>query len=614
MRPLLAIFVLLSSLQLVQCQVDPTQFNNPAVLSLFTEVVYGRLSNLTTSILSSEFVNNASFCIKDPNLDWDRAFNYSYDLSFVSSCIRKTNGDVSRRLCTAAEAKLYFSNFFKGGSSSTSYLKPNKNCNLTSWVSGCEPGWACTVDPNEVVDIKNSKEIPSRNLNCQPCCEGFFCPHGITCMIPCPLGSYCPLATLNKATGVCEPYVYQLPPGQPNHTCGGANVWADVGSSSEVFCSAGSYCPTSIKKIPCGSGHYCRMGSTSEKRCLKLTSCNPNTSNQNIRAYGIMLIAALSTLLLIIYNCSDQVLTTRERRNAKSRERAVRSVREKAQARKRWKSAKDAAKNHALELQSQFSRTFSLKKTVPSSGQFKILSQTVVETDEDLYSPMTPSTSTVPEQSSVASRGKNKEPSELMNMMHAVEDDPDSSEFHSYEVVDKNTKKKIPEKPMHTHSQIFKYAYGQLEKEKAQQQQNKNLTFSGIISKVTNSETRKRPVIEVFFRDLTLTLKGKNKHLLRCVTGKIMPGRITAVMGPSGAGKTSFLSALAGKTAGCKMTGLILINGTTQSIHSFRRIIGFVPQDDIVYGNLTVEENLWFSARCRYVRLSSLEHSNCNLL
>ncbi|GMP69126.1 hypothetical protein CsSME_00028508 [Camellia sinensis var. sinensis] len=255
MRPLLAIFVLLSSLQLVQCQVDPTQFNNPAVLSLFTEVVYGRLSNLTTSILSSEFVNNASFCIKDPNLDWDRAFNYSYDLSFVSSCIRKTNGDVSRRLCTAAEAKLYFSNFFKGGSSSTSYLKPNKNCNLTSWVSGCEPGWACTVDPNEVVDIKNSKEIPSRNLNCQPCCEGFFCPHGITCMIPCPLGSYCPLATLNKATGVCEPYVYQLPPGQPNHTCGGANVWADVGSSSEVFCSAGSYCPTSIKKIPCGSGY-----------------------------------------------------------------------------------------------------------------------------------------------------------------------------------------------------------------------------------------------------------------------------------------------------------------------------------------------------------------------
>ncbi|KAK4598008.1 hypothetical protein RGQ29_015499 [Quercus rubra] len=27
-------------------------------------------------------------------------------------------------------------------------------------------------------------------------------------MIPCPLGSYCPLATLNKTTGVCELYLY----------------------------------------------------------------------------------------------------------------------------------------------------------------------------------------------------------------------------------------------------------------------------------------------------------------------------------------------------------------------------------------------------------------------
>jgi ABC-type multidrug transport system ATPase subunit len=28
-----------------------------------------------------------------------------------------------------------------------------------------------------------------------------------------------------------------------------------------------------------------------------------------------------------------------------------------------------------------------------------------------------------------------------------------------------------------------------------------------------------------------------------------------------------------------------------------------VPQDDVVHGNLTVEENLWFSAQCRYQML-----------
>lgn len=87
---------------------------------------------------------------------------------------------------------------------------------------------------------------------------------------------------------------------------------------------------------------------------------------------------------------------------------------------------------------------------------------------------------------------------------------------------------------------------------------------------------------------------------MRCVTGKIMPGRISAVMGPSGAGKTTFLSAVVGKDSGCVRSGLILINGKDESIRAYQKIIGFVPQDDIVHGNLTVEENLRFSARCRY--------------
>lgn len=91
-------------------------------------------------------------------------------------------GDITRRLCTAAEMKFYFNGFFETAGNAN-YLKPNKNCNLTSWVPGCEPGWACSVGPNEQVDLKNSQDIPSRTGHCQPCCEGFFCPHGITCMI-----------------------------------------------------------------------------------------------------------------------------------------------------------------------------------------------------------------------------------------------------------------------------------------------------------------------------------------------------------------------------------------------------------------------------------------------
>lgn len=92
-------------------------------------------------------------------------------------------GDISRRVCTAAEIKFYFNSFFERGPSVSNYLKPNKNCNLTSWVSGCEPGWGCTVAEGDKVEIKDSKNIPLRIEDCQPCCEGFFCPQGITCMI-----------------------------------------------------------------------------------------------------------------------------------------------------------------------------------------------------------------------------------------------------------------------------------------------------------------------------------------------------------------------------------------------------------------------------------------------
>lgn len=93
--------------------------------------------------------------------------------------------DLLARICTAAEVKFYLDSYFSSSASSkrTNYLKPNKNCNLSSWVSGCEPGWACSAGKGQKVDYKNAKVMPSRTINCLPCCEGFFCPHGITCMI-----------------------------------------------------------------------------------------------------------------------------------------------------------------------------------------------------------------------------------------------------------------------------------------------------------------------------------------------------------------------------------------------------------------------------------------------
>ncbi|XP_020538221.1 putative white-brown complex homolog protein 30 isoform X2 [Jatropha curcas] len=585
---LLLLFIVLNLVSCVRCveEDEYRETGNPALVPVLTEMLYNRLSNLST-VFSDAILETSNFCIKNVKKDWDGAFNFKGQLDFLTNCIKKTKGDVTHRLCNAAEINFYFSSHFIEGATSANFLEPNKNCNLSSWPSGCEPGWSCTTSQNQKVDLEDLKDIPTRTNDCQPCCEGFFCPQGLTCMIPCPLGSYCPVAKLNKATGVCEPYSYQIPPGQPNHTCGSADIWSHIGNS-DIFCPPGSYCPTTTLKVSCSTGHYCMRGSTSQKSCFKLTTCKPNTANQNLHAYGVILIVALTTLLLIIVNWSDQALSVRERKAAKHRELALRQAKETAQARERWKAAKDVAKQRALGLQAQLSRTFSRQR---SRTQPEQLTVQVKHRSEDVST----STSSPSEQSPSA-----KEPSNLTKMMRAIEDDPNSQEGFNLETGDKNVKKNMPKgKKLHSHSQIFKYAYGQLEKERAMQEQQKNLTFSGVISMATEVDIKTRPVIEVAFKDLTLTLKGKKKHLLRCVTGKIMPGRVSAVMGPSGAGKTTFLSALAGKVTGCTVTGLILINGKNESIHSYKKIIGFVPQDDIVHGNLTVEENLRFSARCR---------------
>lgn len=61
-------------------------------------------------------------------------------------------------------------------------------------------------------------------------------------------------------------------------------------------------------------------------------------------------------------------------------------------------------------------------------------------------------------------------------------------------------------------------------------------------------------------------------------------------MGPSGAGKTTFLSILAGKVA--KTDGSIKVNGKEQTLSLWKKLIGFVPQEDVMLSDLTVREIL----------------------
>ncbi|KAL9607397.1 MAG: hypothetical protein Q9167_007687 [Letrouitia subvulpina] len=99
------------------------------------------------------------------------------------------------------------------------------------------------------------------------------------------------------------------------------------------------------------------------------------------------------------------------------------------------------------------------------------------------------------------------------------------------------------------------------------------------------------------FTNLMFKPKNADKPVLSKVTGQINRGSLWGAMGASGAGKTTFVNVLMGKKA--HTGGITKINGVVGDIKKYKKIIGYVPQDDIVIPELTVRENILHSARIR---------------
>ncbi|NWX72087.1 ABCG2 protein, partial [Alca torda] len=91
--------------------------------------------------------------------------------------------------------------------------------------------------------------------------------------------------------------------------------------------------------------------------------------------------------------------------------------------------------------------------------------------------------------------------------------------------------------------------------------------------------------------------KMTDKEVLRNVNGTMRPG-LNAILGPTGSGKSSLLDILAARKDPSGLSGDILINGAPQPAN-FKCTSGYVVQDDVVMGTLTVRENLKFSAALR---------------
>lgn len=101
--------------------------------------------------------------------------------------------------------------------------------------------------------------------------------------------------------------------------------------------------------------------------------------------------------------------------------------------------------------------------------------------------------------------------------------------------------------------------------------------------------------------------RKEKKTILDDVNLRVEPNQFVAIIGGSGAGKTTLLTCLSGMSA--FSSGEVLINGEPVQTggKSIQSLMGYVPQQDIVYDSLTLESMLRYSAKLRMPLDSSKE-------
>ena len=107
--------------------------------------------------------------------------------------------------------------------------------------------------------------------------------------------------------------------------------------------------------------------------------------------------------------------------------------------------------------------------------------------------------------------------------------------------------------------------------------------------------------ISVDTSDVVITRgKGRKQNVTgNHITMNIRPGELVAIVGGSGAGKSTILNCMCGYLP--PASGDVYINGVNlyQNFESLKKTIGYVPQSDIVYDNLTLHDMLAYTAKLR---------------
>ena len=115
---------------------------------------------------------------------------------------------------------------------------------------------------------------------------------------------------------------------------------------------------------------------------------------------------------------------------------------------------------------------------------------------------------------------------------------------------------------------------------------------SEITKQFTNDSIDKEIIISG--DEISFTFKNSNNGI-RPFSFSESSGRVIGIIGGSGTGKSTLMNILNGKIQ--PDSGKANINGFTLEESSSKGVIGYVPQDDMLFEELSVYENLYFNAK-----------------
>ena len=126
----------------------------------------------------------------------------------------------------------------------------------------------------------------------------------------------------------------------------------------------------------------------------------------------------------------------------------------------------------------------------------------------------------------------------------------------------------------------------------------------GAYKKARGESDEKQVAVEFCGRDINFRFPNSDNGM-HDLSFTLHQGELLAIMGGSGTGKTTLLSLLNGSLT--PQEGTITINGHSITEPEAKALIGFVPQDDLLIEELTVYQNLWFTAKLCFEGMSEAE-------